>query len=157
MNCGLGWVALDWDLDLGQRKLGLAYWEDEVVPGWKVVHHPLNVSPAPASQTIRQNLQGLSLEIHIPTPYLWRPWFRRSQMRPGHDSFISFSLNSGEAYSHATTSELPAEAITTIPFLTIPLKQWFHLSQTSQLGTFFFHFHSKLFSGENEEKSHNLS
>lgn len=137
MNCCLGQVALGWDLELGQRESELAYWEDDAMPGWELVHHPLNVSPALASWSTYQNLQGLSLEIYIPAPYLWRPWFR-FQMKPGHDSFITFLLNSHEAYLQARISELPVEAITTIPFLTRPLRQWFHLSQNYQLGTSFF-------------------
>ena len=77
-----------------------------------------------------ENLQRTVLEISVPVPYLWRPWFTRSHVRPGHNSFIRFLDDSGETYPQAAIWELPVKAVTTVLFPTNQLRKWFQLPQT---------------------------
>ena len=77
-----------------------------------------------------ENPQRTVLEISVPAPYLWRPWFIRSHVRPGHNSFIRFLDDSGETYPQAGIWELPVKAVTTVLFPTNQLRKWFQLPQT---------------------------
>ena len=98
-----------------------------------MVHHPLYLPIWTVRLRMRlryENLQGIFFEITVPVPYLWRPWFTRSHVRPGHNSFIRFLDDSSETYLQAGIWELPVKAVTTVLFPINQLRKWFQLPQT---------------------------